>query len=178
MIHIPLSRHQSRFNRMAAIKPHPQLVAIAAMAKNRIIGKEGQIPWHIPDEMKWFRKTTTGHAVLMGRKTFESLGKPLPNRLNIVATRGSGFTNTITIHDLENFDPSLYVTGDQKVYVIGGAEIYAAFLPRCSELLLTHLHVDVEGDTEFPRFEEQFINSEIVASHEQFIVVRYVNCLG
>jgi dihydrofolate reductase len=158
------------------MKPHPQLVAIAAMAKNRIIGKEGGIPWHIPDEMRWFRKTTTGHAVLMGRKTFESLGKPLPNRINIVATRGSGFPDTVTIRDIESFDPALYVAPHQKVYVIGGAEIYAEFLPRCSELLLTHLNEDAEGDTVFPEFEKYFEKGEVIATHEKFVIVRYATC--
>ena len=146
------------------------------MARNRVIGRAGAIPWRISDELRWFKQTTTGHAVLMGRKTFDSLGKPLPNRRNLVITRGPAIAveGVTTIRDLNGFDPAEYAAPDTDVFVIGGAEIYAQLLPRCTELLLTVLPHDVEGDTVFPEFESMFEFREVVFTHPEFEVRKYV----
>ena len=152
----------------------PQLKAIAAMARNRTIGRAGTIPWRISDELRWFKRATLGHTVLMGRKTFESLGRPLPNRRNLVATRGEGtFEGATVVRDLDAFDPAAYAEPGTDVFIIGGAEIYTRMLPRCSELLLTVLPVDVEGDTVFPEFEPGFLFREVVLTHPEFEVRRY-----
>jgi len=152
----------------------PQLKAIAAMARNRVIGRGGVIPWHISEELRWFKRATTGQTVLMGRKTYASLGRPLPNRRNLVVTRGGEIEGVEVIRDLATFNPTAYAAPGADVFVIGGAEIYAQLLPRCAELLLTVLPCDVEGDTLFPAFEPLFEYRETVLVHPEFEVRRYV----
>ncbi|MEI6350518.1 MAG: dihydrofolate reductase [Verrucomicrobiota bacterium] len=152
----------------------PQLKAIAAMALNRVIGREGKIPWHISDELRWFKRATTGHSVLMGRKTYQSLGRPLPNRKNLVVTRGSDIEGVTTLHDLTGFDPAAYAAPGTDIFVIGGAEIYAQLLPRCDELLLTVIPQSVAGDAFFPEFELSFEFVETVLVHPEFEVRRFV----
>src|SRR5271163_4017323 len=128
------------------------------MSLNRVIGREGQIPWHLPEDFRWFKRMTSGHVVLMGRKTFESLGKPLPNRVNIVLTRGGDIPGVTTIADLRSFHPEAFAP--REVFVIGGAEIYAQLLPLCTDLYLSVVQREVDGDAFFPRFEDEF---ELVA---------------
>ena len=141
------------------------------MSLNRVIGREGQIPWHLPEDFRWFKRMTTGHAVLMGRKTFESLGKPLPNRANIVLTRGGDIPGVITIADLGSFRPEAYAP--KEVFVIGGAEIYAQLLPLCSDLYLSIVQREVDGDAFFPRFEDEFELVEIPLRQPEFVVEHY-----
>ena len=152
----------------------PKLIAIAAMARNRVIGRGGTIPWHISDELRWFKRTTTGHTVLMGRKTFASLGRPLPNRRNLVVSHGPEIEGVTVIRDLATFDPAAYAAPGTDVFVIGGAQIYAQLIPRCDELLLTVVPNDVEGDAYFPAFEPLFDFQETVLVHPEFEVRRYV----
>ena len=150
-----------------------QLKAIAAMARNRVIGHAGTIPWRIPDELRWFKEATTGHTIVMGRKTYESLGRPLPNRRNVVITRGPAIEGVTTLRDPSEIDPMALAAPGTDVFVIGGGEIYAQLLPRCTELLLTVLPVDMEGDTRFPEFEPMFEFLGMVRVHPQFEVRRY-----
>lgn len=162
-----------------AISPaRPVIRAIAAMARNRVIGKEGTIPWHLPDELRWFKKVTTGHTIVMGRKTFASLGRPLPNRRNVVVTRDAQahiFPPGIEVAgELDGVDPAQWAAPGSDVYVIGGAEIYARLLPWCDELILTLLPREVEGDTYFPPFEDDFEAREVLLEHPDFEVRRYV----
>ncbi len=150
--------------------------AIAAMALNRVIGSGGRIPWHLPEDFRWFKRCTTGHAVLMGRKTFESLGKPLPNRLNLVATHQAlgaldHISNVAAVPDLQAFRPAAYTP--RQVWVIGGAEIYAQLLGRCTDLYLSVIAREVEGDTFFPPFEEGFQFVESVFETPEFTVKHY-----
>jgi dihydrofolate reductase len=147
------------------------LKAIAAMSLNRVIGREGQIPWHLPEDFRWFKRMTSGHVVLMGRKTFASLGKPLPNRTNIVLTRGGDISGVTTIADLRSFDPEAFAP--KEVFVIGGAEIYAQLLPLCSDLYLSVVQREVEGDAFFPRFEDEFELVEIPLRQPEFVVQHY-----
>lgn len=153
-----------------------ELKAIAAMAKNRVIGHRGAIPWHIPDELRWFKKVTTGQVIIMGRKTFESLGRPLPNRRNIVLSR-QGLTTTVegveVVGGVEAL-VQLLESEEREVWVIGGAEIYATLLPFSSELLLTEVPQEPEGDAFFPPFEEGFVFREVVFEHPLFTVRRYL----
>src|SRR5688500_7469674 len=105
--------------------------AIAAMSRNRVIGKGNQIPWHLPEDFKWFKKTTTGHILVMGRKTFESIGRPLPNRATIVLTR-SGFSapGVQVIGSLGEIDPN---KEERDVFICGGTQVYEQALPLCSD---------------------------------------------
>jgi dihydrofolate reductase len=147
------------------------LRAIAAMSLNRVIGKDGKIPWHVPEEMAWFKKMTMGGAVLMGGKTYDSLGGPLPNRRNLVATRGGRIAAGVEIvSNLETFRPDDY-PGD--IWVIGGAEIYREMLPRCEELYLSVIQRNVEGDVFFPEFEDKFEMVGTVMRRAEFEIRRY-----
>ena len=150
--------------------------AIAAMARNRVIGQNGTMPWHLPEDFRWFKQATMGGALLMGRKTFDSIGRPLPGRLNLVVTRGTLVTDSLDVmpvRDLDAFRPEDYAP--REVWVAGGAEIYAQLLPRCDELFLSLLDHDAEGDTFFPAFETDFECAETVLQKPGFEVRRYVN---
>lgn len=123
---------------------------IVAMARNRVIGAKGAIPWHLPDELKRFRKITMGHHLIMGRRTWESIGRPLPGRTSVVVTRRRGYRapGAVVAHSL---DEALARCGaDDEIFVIGGAQLYAEALPRASRLYLTLVEADVEGDTRMP----------------------------
>ena len=121
--------------------------AIAAMSLNRVIGDGNKIPWHLPEDFKWFKQTTTGHVLVMGRKTFGSIGRPLPNRETMVLSR-SDFQHpgVKTIRSLEELPP---LVGQRQVFICGGAQIYEQLLPQCAELLLTLVQREVQGDTFF-----------------------------
>lgn len=122
---------------------------IAAMAHNRVIGLDNKMPWHIPADLKFFRKMTSGKPVIMGRKTYESIGKPLPKRHNIVLTRSSDFSpeGVTVVHDM---DSALAAAGDvEEVVIMGGGNIYQQFLPKASILYLTFIDLDTPGDTHF-----------------------------
>ena len=153
----------------------PPLIAIAAVARNGVIGNAGHMPWRLPEEFEWFKRATLGHAVLMGRKTFESIGKPLPGRLNLVVTRdrAAAFASgVVVVPDLDGFDPSSIAV--EKIFIAGGAKIYARLLPRCAELWLTHLPFEANGDTRFPEFASMFTPKEILHETAEFEVRRYV----
>jgi dihydrofolate reductase len=146
------------------------------MSLNRVIGREGQIPWHLPEDFRWFKRMTSGHVVLMGRKTFESLGKPLPNRTNIVVTRGGEIPGVLTLPDLRTLDPEAFAP--REVFVIGGAEIYAQLLPFCSDLFLTIVQREVDGDVVFPPFEDDFEWEETSLRQPEFVVEHYRRRMG
>jgi dihydrofolate reductase len=153
--------------------PLPRLIAVVAMTADRIIGRNGTLPWHLPEDLAFFKRTTSGHPIVMGRKTFESIGKPLPKRRNIVLTRDPDWhaPGVEVIHSpAELFTlPEL----GETVFLIGGAEIYAAFLDRTDELLVSHVFESYEGDTRFPVFDDRFPNSELVETHATFEVRRH-----
>lgn len=148
--------------------------AIAAMSANRVIGDHGRIPWHLPGDFRWFRKATLGHWLVLGRRTFESIGRPLPGRETIVLSR-SGFSapGVRAVADLPALD-ALVASDSREVFVAGGAEIYAMLLPRCSELFLTRVNRTVFGDAFFPPFEDQFSQVGIVMETEEFSVEHHV----
>ena len=130
------------------------------MASNRVIGRDGALPWHLPEDLKFFRKTTTGHPVLMGRKTWESLGRPLPNRRNLILSRT--LTHAPGAEILSGPAALETLVELRPVYIIGGAEIYQLLLPRTTEILLTVLTDPAGGDTFFPAFEADFDLVEIL----------------
>ena len=149
------------------------LKAIAAASLNHVIGKDGDLPWRLPEDLKWFKRITTGNAVLMGRKTWESLGRPLPKRRNIVLSRSLEPIDGIeVIRSIEALD-DLALKSD--VFVIGGGEIYRQLLPDCSELYLTTVLREVpRGDTFFPHHEDLFELVETLAETEEFILKKWV----
>ncbi|MBN7825521.1 type 3 dihydrofolate reductase [Bowmanella dokdonensis] len=127
---------------------------IVAMAMNRIIGAGNQMPWHLPADLKHFKQVTLGKPVVMGRKTFESIGRPLPGRTNIVITRDASFRASgieIVTSPEEALDLAEEL-GVEELMIIGGGAIYRHFLPLCERLYLTEIKLDVEGDTRFPDY--------------------------
>lgn len=147
--------------------------AIAAMSLNRVIGQGGRIPWHLPDDFRWFKQLTTGHILVMGRRTFESIGKALPHRTTLVLSR-SGFwhPDVRTITSLREIDPACE---ERKVFLCGGAEVYRLGLPACSDLYLTLVKRLVDGDVFFPAFEERFECVETIREQEEFRILHYRN---
>jgi len=130
---------------------------VVAVADNGVIGRDGALPWRLPEDLKRFKAQTLGHPVLMGRRTFESIGRALPGRRNIVMTHArdwhppSAAEAVVIVHD---WGGALRAAGEvPELMVIGGAEIYAIALPRAERVLLTRVHADVEGDTRLPRFD-------------------------
>lgn len=150
-----------------------QLTAIVAMTASRVIGRDCTLPWHLPEDLAFFKRTTTGHPVVMGRKTYESIGRPLPRRRNIVLTRDPSWSapGVEVIHQPAELNRLPGLGG--RVFIIGGSEIYAAFLPQTDDLLVSHVFAEHEGDTRFPEFHADFPHSEIIESHEHFEVRRW-----
>ena len=183
------------------------LKAIAAMSLNRAIGMQGKIPWYLPDDFKWFKQMTMGHIIVMGRKTFESLGHPLPNRKNLVLTkhpqslikkhpeifgqyhewRGGKFlkrpyqfhfsklgevveTEIFVFNSLDKLNPQEF---PNDIFICGGAQIYEEALPRCSDLYLTLVKREVEGDTFFPAFENKFKLVQEVRDMPEYKILHY-----
>jgi dihydrofolate reductase len=181
------------------------MLAIAAMSRNRAIGKGGRIPWRIPEELKWFRRMTLGCVVVMGRRTFESLPGPLDRRVNVVLTRdprrlledeslreryGDAVVRSSPYRAAEVAQLCLpdrphpavglardvdgLAEPDVKTWLCGGARVYERFLDRCSELYLSVVDREVEGDATFPRFEHLFEPAGVVAEFPEFSVHHYL----
>ncbi|WP_438766530.1 dihydrofolate reductase [Kushneria sp. TE3] len=142
---------------------------IAAMSRNRVIGVDGKLPWYLPEDLKFFKAVTLHKPLIMGRATFASIGKALPNRLNIVVTRDTSFepSGVRVCHDLESAlalaDDQAMIEGVEEIMVIGGGEIYQQMLSCASRLYLTEIDVEVEGDTLFPELDETWQEMERVA---------------
>ena len=133
-----------------------RVTLVVAVAENGVIGKDGGLPWRIPGELVRFKALTLGHPVIMGRKTYQSIGKPLPGRTNIVVTRNRNLTfdGARVAGGLdEALAQAATAEGGDEVMVIGGAEIYALALPAAGRLVLTEVHAEIDGDTRFPAFE-------------------------
>lgn len=133
------------------IPPVPGLSLIWAMDRNRVIGKDNKLPWRLPAEMAYFREVTMGHTVVMGRLTFESIGKPLQGRRNVILTRDRSYAQPgcEIAHDVSEV---LNRYGGQTLFVIGGAQVYRAFLPYAEKLYVTEIDHAFEGDETFPEF--------------------------
>jgi dihydrofolate reductase len=144
------------------------------MSLNRVIGAGNRIPWHLPEDFRWFKKMTTGQVIVMGRKTFESIGKPLPNRTTIVLTRSlEPIPGVRTISDLGQIDRADAALAGRVIYICGGARVYQQALPLCSDLYLTLVQRVVEGDTMFPPFEDLFDLVEEVLTCPDFKILHY-----
>lgn len=150
--------------------------AIAAMDANRVIGYKGKIPWHLPDDFKWFKRATIDRQLIMGRSTFEGVGE-LPRRYTYVLSNQSlpkGKKHEYVTYDKLLADPSPFsLIRSQYTWVCGGAKVYQLLLPLCTEVYMTHVMGSYEGDTYMPFFEDNFPNQEIVMEHKDFWVVKY-----
>jgi dihydrofolate reductase len=182
------------------------MIAVAAMSLNRVIGRGNTLPWHLPEDFKWFKQLTTGHFVVMGRKTFESIGRPLAGRTNVVITRdparfamepllaperlggrrvrldlpceealeGMGADDVWLVSDLDSLaEASESARLERRLFIAGGAQIYARLLPRCSEVYLTQVLREVEGDAFLPGFEAGFTLAGIPLRTDEFEVRHY-----
>lgn len=126
---------------------------IVAVAENGVIGDKNTLLWHISEDLRNFKRVTSGHPVIMGRKTFDSLGRPLPNRTNVVITRQNlEIEGAEVVHSLD--EALAMFPAEEEVFVIGGAQIYAEALPRADRFYLTRVHLSYEGDTSFPAWNE------------------------
>lgn len=151
----------------------PPLLAIAAMSRNRVIGAGGKIPWHLPEDFRWFKQVTMGGTLIMGRKTFESIGRPLPGRVTVVLTRsGWRHPEVETCPDPKSLP---FARLPSPHYVCGGAEIYRQLLPSCAELHLTLVKREVAGNTFFPPFEDRFELVEKLRETPEFDILHYRN---
>ena len=150
-----------------------RLTAVVAMTPERVIGRQGKLPWHLPEDLAFFKRTTSGRPIVMGRKTYESIGHPLPKRRNIVLTRDPEWS-AAGVEVIHRPDELACLTEiDGQVFVIGGSEIYAAFLPGLDDLLVSHVFERHPGDTWLPYFEQDFPFSEVLETHAGFEVRRH-----
>ncbi len=152
---------QSRFKKRSNVS------LIVAASTNGVIGSEGDLPWHLPDDLRNFKRLTTGKPIIMGRKTFESIGRALPERRNIVITRNPDYVAT-GCNVVASPEAAMELSSDvDEVMVIGGGQVYAGFLPLADRVYLTRVHADVTGDTLFPALDDdewQLVASEAHAS--------------
>lgn len=161
------------YPRRTDLRMRGKLIGMVAMTAERVIGKNGDLPWHLPEDLKLFKRTTSGHPILMGRKTFDSIGRPLPKRRNLVLTRDRDWSaeGIEVLHEVAEVDS--LIGKDETAFIIGGAEIYRLFLPEMDELLVSHVYESYEGDTIFPEFEPYFELPEIVETFAKFELRRY-----
>ena len=128
----------------------PRLTLIVARARNGVIGRDGTLPWRLPEDLAHFKRTTMGHPIVMGRRTWESIGRPLPGRRSIVVSRQAGFI-AAGAEVVPSLDDALALcAGAEEVFVIGGAQLYRDALPRAERLIVTEIDADFEGDTHWP----------------------------
>jgi len=156
--------------------------AIVAITENRVIGYRGEIPWKLPEDLRFFREVTWGATVIMGRRTYDSIGHPLPGRKNVVLTRKgfrAGVGRVLCVSDLEavaRLCEHAEKKGGGEVFVVGGACTYQALLPLCNEILVTHVkgYGSLKGDTLFPPFEKEFNVKVFIREDRQMRIVRYL----
>lgn len=133
------------------------LSLLVAAAENNVIGKANKLPWHLPDDLKYFKNLTWAMPILMGRKTFDSIGKPLPGRKSIVITRNSNWQHegVVVVHSIEDAVAQAAALGVKEVFVIGGAEIFHSALPNAARIYLTRIHQPFDGDVFFPEIDDK-----------------------
>ena len=153
----------------------PRISLLAALAANRVIGKNNALPWHLPADLKRFKALTMGHAIVMGRKTYESIGKPLPGRRNLVITRNRGYSapGCDVAHSLHS--ALALCSGARELFIIGGAELFLESMAFAHSLELTEIHADFDGDVFFPEFSAREWRETMRESHmdEPAIAFRY-----
>lgn len=152
-----------------------RVYAIAAMSENRVIGNQGKIPWHLPLDFKWFKYKTMGANLVMGRKTYESIGKPLPGRKTWVLSRTLKSTEDYQVISSSDELSEKVPQGDEVFWICGGAIVYNEWLHECPYLYLTRLKKTVKGDALFPRFEHFFKLDQVIHTEAEFNVERWRN---
>jgi len=162
--------------------------AIAAMSENRVIGCGGKIPWHLPEDFRFFRKMTVGNIIVMGRKTFQAMGRPLPDRHTIVLSRRFNKPGDIfhqpelglfkcgTYEIVSKLEKIGHARDKRDIFICGGGQVYAEALPFCSDLFLTCVKRTYDGDTFFPPFEDQFELAVEILDCPEFKILHYRNC--
>lgn len=150
------------------------ITLIAACSENRVIGKDGTLIWHIPEDLKRFKKLTLGNPIVMGRKTYESIGKPLPGRTNIILTRDKNFKveNCLVYNKISDV---LEIFEKNNIFVIGGGEIYKQFLDKADRIELTLIHKNFDGDTYFPQIGNDWQIVESQKSNFENIDIDYIS---
>jgi dihydrofolate reductase len=158
-------------------------IAIAAMSLNRVIGNHGRIPWHLPEDFRFFKEVTSGHILVMGRRTFQSIGRALPHRHTLVLSREfdhaaavipqQDLFRTGTFEIIHSPEAIPRANDSRRVFICGGAAVYAELLPACEELYLTRVLRRVEGDAFFPPFEHLFDRVEVVRDTPEFAIERW-----
>lgn len=146
-----------------------EIISIVAIGKNHVIGKNNQMLWHLPNDFKFFKAETTGHFIIMGRKTFESFPKPLPNRTHIVITQQNDYQvpeGVIVVDSLEKAIDYANQHQQQRVFVIGGGQIYALAQNIVTDMFITYVDFETEGDAYFPAFDSSEFTSDLVQTQE------------
>lgn len=150
-----------------------RVTLIAALGRNGVIGADGTMPWHLPEDLRHFKATTMGHPLVMGRRTFDSIGRPLPGRRTIVITRNPQWHHA-GVESAHSFAEALALAGpSDEVFVAGGGEIYAQALPYAHRLVLTEVDAEPEGDTHFPDWDRADWSESVRESHDGFAFVTY-----
>jgi dihydrofolate reductase len=150
----------------------PRIAIVAAIGRdknlNRVLGKENKLLWHIPDDLKRFKALTIGHPIIFGRKTFESIGRPLPGRTNIVVTRDQSWTHegVTVVHSLDEAIELANTLDQEEIHIGGGGQLYQEVLPLVDKLYLTLIDDEKEGDAFFPPYEDQFTKKTFEEAHE------------
>lgn len=145
------------------------VILIVAMAENRVIGREGRIPWHLSEDLKRFKRLTMGHTIIMGRKTWESIGRALPGRESVVVTRQQDYEapGAVVVHGLDEALAHARERGDERAFVIGGGELYRIALVQADLVELTIVHETFEGDATFPEFDPDAWDEVAREAHER-----------
>jgi dihydrofolate reductase len=158
----------------------PSLNVIAAMARNRVIGVRNTLPWHLPEDLKHFKALTMGHHIIMGRKTYESIGRPLPGRTTVIVSRDEGYTQAGCL-TATSIDAAIAACeGDTEIFFVGGAEMYRQVLERADRLYLTEIQADYEGDAWFPEvdpgvWQEASRQAQVTAAGLEYHFVTYAH---
>ncbi len=145
----------------------PKISIIVAMAKNRVIGKDNDMPWHLPADLQHFRKMTSGKPIIMGRKTYESIGRPLPKRHNIIVSRNGDY-RVDGCDVVGSLDEAVKIAGDvDELFIIGGGFLYSQTIDQADRLYLTFIDLEVDGDTLFPEYEHLNLTKTASEHHQK-----------
>ncbi|MGF1484465.1 MAG: dihydrofolate reductase [Opitutales bacterium] len=147
--------------------------AIAAMSENRAIGRDNDLPWDLPEDVRWLMLRTRRALCVMGRKTFESMPKPMKNRETVIVTRQRDYTPRFEAKVIHELDDCLPLAQGREIFIFGGEEIYRLAMPKTSEIYLTHVHRTVDGDAFFPPFEASFRADHTLRQTPEFSIVHY-----
>ena len=148
-----------------------KISVIVAVSDNGVIGKDGHLPWHLSQDLKRFKAITTGHHVLLGRKNYEDIGRPLPNRVNLVLSRNENFEapGCIVVRDMEQALKIAEQSGEEELFIIGGASVYERAMPKSTKLYLTKVHAEIDGDVKMPTLGEgwKLLSEELIGKSEK-----------